>query len=112
VSVLPSSLKAASTAMRSWTLVQPASVQRHALQNHTSSRSVPKPKLPVPERMRSVRAIFGHYGREHLAHFLKSGGIHRLQPRTKPLWLAYFDLDLKSCTPKPSVRPNSTYWKG
>jgi hypothetical protein len=62
--------------------------------------------------MRSVRALFQYYGRERILGFLKAGGIHRLASRTVPLWLAYFDLDLAACTPKPSVRPKSICWKG
>jgi hypothetical protein len=60
----------------------------------------------------TVRALFNYYGTKRILEFLKSGGIHRLARRTIPLWLAYFDLDLAACTPKPSVRPSSLYWKG
>jgi len=60
----------------------------------------------------SVRALFRYYGSERVLQFLTSGGVHRLAPRSVPLWLNYFNLDMSACTPKPSVRPSTSYWKG
>ncbi len=62
--------------------------------------------------LQSVRALFEYYGSARILDFLKSGGIHRLAQRSIPLWLSYFNLDLTACTPKPSIRPSSNYWKG
>jgi len=62
--------------------------------------------------MPSVRALFEHYGSARILDFLKSGGVHRLAPRSIPLWLSYFNLDLAACVPKPSIRHSSNYWKG
>jgi hypothetical protein len=62
--------------------------------------------------LKSVRALFRLYGKERILEFMKSGGVHRLARRTVPLWLSFFDIDFASCTPKPSYRPSSSYWKG
>lgn len=60
--------------------------------------------------VRSVRALFSHYGRDRIRAFFLDGGIDRVSPRTRALWTALLGLTADECTQTSSLRRSSPSW--
>jgi len=60
--------------------------------------------------VRSVRALFRHYGRDRIRTFFGEGGVTRVSGRTVALWTAFFNLKTDECIPKSSPRRSSPFW--